>query len=86
MIKLNEIRISFTPILTSDPKGRGLTGYLAEFPNLFAQGKDAEEVERNLLISLTDILEHRKQQTLFKNPEAKAKEAPAINLAYAPAL
>jgi predicted RNase H-like HicB family nuclease len=86
MLNLHDIRISFTPILTQDPKGRGYTGYLAEFPDLFAQGKDKEEVERNLLISLTDILEHRKQQTLFKNHEAKQKEAPAINLAYAPAL
>lgn len=79
----NQIVISFTPILTEDPKGRGFSGYLAEFPELFAQGKNKEEVERNLLISLNDILEHRKQEALFQNPEAKRKEAPAIKLIQA---
>ncbi|MGN6401399.1 MAG: type II toxin-antitoxin system HicB family antitoxin [Flavisolibacter sp.] len=78
-----QIVISFTPILTEDPKGRGYSGYLAEFPELFAQGATPEEVEKNLLVSLSDILEYRKQEALFQNPETKKKVKASINLVHA---
>lgn len=78
-----KIVISFTPILTEDSKGRGFSGYLVEFPELFAQGKTREEGEHNLFASLSDILEYRKQEALFQNPETKSKESPAIKFVQA---
>lgn len=75
MKNLEQISISFTPILTEDSKGRGFSGYLAEFPELFAQGQTKEEVEHNLLVSLNDILEYRKQEVLFQNPTVEQKKS-----------
>lgn len=76
----NPIEISFTPILTADPKGRGYSGYLAEFPELFAQGVNEEDVVNNLLSSLSDIFKYRKQEALFQNAETQSKATRSITL------
>lgn len=66
-------------IYTKDYKGRGYSGYFAQFPALIAQGVDKEAVEANLYQSLVDILEYTKQQELFTNPIG-GKETNSIRL------
>ena len=67
------------PIFSVDPKGRGYSGYLAEFPELMAQGISEDEVVKKLLSSLVDILEYRKEQSFFADP-SKTKGSNIISL------
>ncbi len=74
--------ISFTTVFIPDAKGRGYTGYFAEFPDLTAQGTTKDEVELNLLASLRDILKFNKEKENFLN-NISAKETHSINLVTA---
>lgn len=74
----SQIHLSFNTIFIEDRKGRGYTGYLAQFPELIAQGKTKMEVESKLFSSLNDILEYRKGQSLFNKPAES--EINTINL------
>ena len=64
---MNNYSISFTTVFIPDNKGRGYTGYFAEFPDLTAQGITKEEVELNLFASLRDILKFNKEKENFIN-------------------
>lgn len=75
--------ISFTPVFKEDPKGRGYSGYLAEFPDLFAQGETREEVVENLLLSLNDILTYNKEASLFQIPEEERQNTSSIKMVQA---
>ena len=48
-------------------KEKGYTGYFAEFPDLTAQGSTKEEVEENLISSLSDILRFNREKENFIN-------------------
>jgi len=56
----NERIISLTGVLIPDQKTNGFTVYLAEFPEVIAQGANKEEAKRNLLDAFSSILEFKK--------------------------
>lgn len=76
---MNQKTISFTSVFIADPKGRGYTGYFAEFPDLTAQGTTKQEVEHNLLCSLRDILTFNKEKENLIN-NFSSKETHNLNL------
>lgn len=73
-------KVILNPIFTRDEQGRGYSGYLAEFPELMAQGTTKEDVVRKLMSSLVDILEYRKEQAFFADPITGNRETNPINL------
>jgi len=75
-----KIVLSFNTVFLEDSKGHGYSGYLAEFPELMAQGKTKEEVENKLFSSLRDILEYKKNQSLFSQTPSDYSEIETINL------
>jgi predicted RNase H-like HicB family nuclease len=75
---IHENQLQLTAVFQEDKKGRGFSGYFAEFPELMAQGKTKLEVEQKLLSSLKDMLEYKKGQSLFTNPAHS--EIETINL------
>ncbi len=79
---MNNKSISFTSVFIAEPKGRGYTGYFAEFPDLTAQGKTKEEVEENLISSLKDVLQFNKEKENFIS-NIYAKETRNVNLVLA---
>lgn len=79
---MNQKIISFTSVFIADPKGRGYTGYFAEFPDLTAQGETKEEVEENLISSLKGILKFNKGKENFIS-NINAKETHTVNLVFA---
>ena len=58
----NERIISLTGVLIPDQKTNGFTVYLAEFPEVIAQGSNKEEAKRNLLDAFNSILEFKKSE------------------------
>lgn len=76
---MNNYSISFTTVFIPDSKGRGYTGYFAEFPDLTTQGVTKEEVELNLFASLRDVLKFNKEKENFIN-NISAKETHNFNL------
>ena len=46
--KNNKKSITFTGILIQDPDDKGYTTYLAEFPEVIAEGETEEEAANNL--------------------------------------
>lgn len=78
---MNNKTISFTSVFIADPKGRGYTGYFAEFPDLTSQGRTKEEVEENLISSLKDILQFNKEKENFIS-NIYSKETHDINLIF----
>jgi predicted RNase H-like HicB family nuclease len=80
MAEKQKILLSFNTVYIEDSKGRGYSGYLAEFPELMAQGKTKEEVENKLFSSLRDILEHKKNQSLFSQTTSDYSAIETINL------
>ncbi len=79
MISKTNISLSFNPVFIKDQNGRGFTGYLKEFPDLTAQGKNKDEVIQNLFQSLNDILEFRRGQDYFLS-KATEQNTRTINL------
>jgi predicted RNase H-like HicB family nuclease len=80
MSNQQKIVLSFNTVFIEDTKGHGYSGYLAEFPELMAQGKTKEEVESKLFSSLRDILEHKKNQSLFNQTPSDYSAIETINL------
>ncbi len=78
----NTNALSFTSVYIADPKGRGYTGYFAEFPFLTAQGATKEEVIQNLISSLKDILKFNKEKENYIS-NISSKETMAVNLVFA---
>lgn len=76
---MNTSSIFFTTVFLADAKGKGYTGYLAEFPDLTAQGSTKEEVEENLISSLSDILRFNREKENFIS-NIYSKETHNINL------
>jgi len=79
--KEGQITLTFSTIFIEDKKGRGYSGYLAEFPELMAQGETKEDVEQKLFSSLNEILKHKKGQAMFNKPVNA--EVDTINLVSA---
>ena len=76
---MNTSSIFFTAVFIADAKGKGYTGYFAEFPDLTTQGSTKEEVEENLISSLSDILKFNREKENFIN-NIYSKETHNINL------
>lgn len=74
--------LNLTAIFLPDNKGRGYTGYFAEFPDLIAQGSTREDVELNLISSLKDILAFNKAQENFIS-NIGARESHNVKFIYA---
>ena len=74
--------LQFTAVFTADSKGRGYTGYFAEFPYVTAQGVTKEETEDNLISSLQDILKFNKEKENYIN-KISSKETHDVNLVFA---
>jgi predicted RNase H-like HicB family nuclease len=74
--------LRFTSVFTADSKGRGYTGYFAEFPHVTAQGATKEETELNLISSLQDILKAAKEKENYIN-NISSKETHEVNLVFA---
>ncbi len=79
---MNNKSLSFTTVFIADTKGRGYSGYFAEFPELTAQGKTKAEVEENLISSVKDILQFRKETENYIN-DISTKETHNVNLVFA---
>lgn len=59
--------ISITGVMIQDKNTAGYTAYFAEFPEVIAQGGNADEVKSNLFDALQSVLSFRREEMEDEN-------------------